>query len=145
MWVAWTSRARSDPAAGAGQAIAELDVLDRGPAVELGVEAAEVEEDLAADRAAAGPEGVGRPGVGDEARLLMDVVMEQVAELAHQAGGGRLVVVRAEQGGQPGIGLEPRDAAGRGSRDGRRRRRRGRRSSGAVAILAPVIAGRGRP
>ena len=95
---------QDDPVAGAGEAIAQLDVLDGGPGIEPGVEAAEIEEDLAADHPAAGPEGVGRAGVVVKLALLVHEVVQQVAELADQAPGRRLVVVRAEEGGEAGIG-----------------------------------------
>ena len=100
-----------DPAARPRQPIAQLDVLDRRPGVEPRVETAEFEEDLAADHPAAGPECVSRPGVAIELALLVHVMVQQVAELAHDARRSRLVVVRAEQRRQPRIGHEPRHPA----------------------------------
>ena len=89
-----------------GDPVAELDVLDRRPAVELGVEAAGLDEDVAADQAAAGPEGVGGAGVVDELARLVDVVVQEVPELADQPGGGGAVVVGAEEAGEAGVGLD---------------------------------------
>ena len=106
---------QNDAVAGAGQAIAQLDVLDRRPGVEPRVEAAEIEEDLAADHPAAGPEGVRGAGVVVEIPLLVHVMVQQVPELADDPGCRRLVVIRAEEGGERGVGEEPRHAAGEGA------------------------------
>ena len=103
---------QDDPVAGPGDPVAELDVLDRGSAVELGVETAGLEEDVATDQAAAGPEGVRGADVVDERADLMDVMVEEVAEPADEAGGVGLVVVGAEEADEVGVGVEPADGAG---------------------------------
>src|SRR5262249_2865160 len=103
---------KHDPVPGPGDPVAELYVLDRRPSVELWVEAAARKEDVATDHAASGPEGVGRPGVVDERTVLMDIMVEEVAEPADKAGGGGGGVVRAEESGEIGIGIEPRHGQG---------------------------------
>ena len=97
-----------------GDPIAELEVLDRRSTVELGVEAAGPEEDVAADQPAAGPEGPRGPDVVDERAELVDVVVQQVPEPADQARGGRSVVVGAEEAGEAGVDLEPGHGPGDG-------------------------------
>ncbi len=105
---------QGDPMPGPSESVSQLDILDGGSSIEAGVEAAEVEEDLPTDRATAGPEGVGGAGVVVEGALLVNIVVQEVAELAHQSWRGRMVVVRAEQGGQAGIGVEAPEGLAQG-------------------------------
>ena len=106
-----------DPVAGPGEAIAQLDVLDGRPGIEPGVEAAEVEEDA---RGGSMPQPVQNVWAGRmsslEVALLVDEMMEQVAILADDARGGRRVVVRAEEGREARVGLEPGQGPVRASR-----------------------------
>lgn len=89
-----------DAVAGAAEAMAEGDVFDGGAAVAL-VEAAEAGEDVAADGAAAGPEGA-----GVAAGALVHEVVEEVFVLADEAGGFGFVVVGADEGGEAGVVVE---------------------------------------
>ncbi len=67
-------RSRNQPRAlpALAQPVAQLDILDRGPPVGGGVESAQGQERLAADRAAAGPEGRGL-----RLRALVDEVVRE--------------------------------------------------------------------
>ena len=73
------------------KAHAELDVLYGWEREASFVESAEVVEDVAPDRAEPGPEGGRDSGV-----LLVDVVVEQVAEVGDNAGRPRFVIVGAK-------------------------------------------------
>ena len=81
-------RIEQDRAAVASEAHAELDIPD--PRDRL-VEAAQLEERVAADRSEPGPERRCRPHA-----FMVDVVVEKVAEVGHQAAAVRLVIVGPE-------------------------------------------------
>ena len=118
-------RVQGDPRAGGAQAHAELDVLDRRPLEAPLVEAAGGVERLAADRAEAGPERLGRTG-----RARVDVVVQEVAKARDELRRGGVGVVGAEDRVEAGVGVEARAQDGAARRGGpRRRRRRTRRSS----------------
>ena len=129
--------------AGSRQAIAELDVLDRWPGVESGIEAAKIEKDLAADHSATRPERVHWAGIAVECALLVHEVMQQVAELAHNVSCRRVVVVGTEQGGEAWVGDKTCHAAAQGigmDRDVRVQEENERR----LGKLSPAVArGRG--
>lgn len=84
--------------AGIDQPVAELDVFDGGFFISPVVKAAELEEDVAADESAAGPEGLRLADIVVKIACLMHVVVEQVAKLADKAGIRRGVVVGAKDG-----------------------------------------------
>ena len=102
-------RVEGDPRAVRGEPQAELDVLDGGRRVPVGVEAAGGEERLAPDRAEPSPERLRRPGA-----LLVHVVVEEVPEARHEPGIGRVVVVGAEERVEAGVGGEGRAHAREG-------------------------------
>ena len=114
MWVARTSRARTMRWPARVRRYPSSMSSIAGRRIEPGVEPAELEEELAANHPAAGPEGMGRPGVVDERSVLVDEMMEQVAVLADQARRGRCIVVGAEEGREARVGLEPRHGAAQG-------------------------------
>jgi hypothetical protein len=90
-----------DAAAVPVEAHAELDVLDRREWVTALVEAAESEEGFAPDGAETGPER--RRGTG---ALVVDVMVEEVAEVGDDPTPAGVVVVRSEDGGELGVVLE---------------------------------------
>ena len=90
-----------DPVAGIAEAQAEFDVLDAGTLVRHGVKATRSLEGVAANGAAASPEGCGGTGVA-----AVGVVVKQVAEAAHDPRGGGAVVVAAEHCRQGWISAE---------------------------------------
>jgi hypothetical protein len=100
-------RVEDDAAAHLIEPDPELDVLDRGHRETLLVEAAKPQEDVAAYGAEACPEGGRRPGVP-----LMDMVVEEVAEVRDEAPGVGIVVVRAEHGVELGVVVECRSDTG---------------------------------
>ena len=95
---AWIER---DAPPGSAETCTEVDVFDRGVRKAAFVEAVDAEEGIAPYGAKARPEGRGATRTG-----LMDVVMQQVAKVGHDAALSRIVVVRAEDRGQVGLGLE---------------------------------------
>jgi len=83
-----------------GQSVPQLDVLDRGTAVRR-IEAAELEEDLAADGPATGPERGGLTPRG-----LVDVVVEEVLVLRDKVWRCRPRVVGPEESAECRLVLE---------------------------------------
>ena len=77
------------------QPVAELDVLDAGAAVALGVEAAVAQKHIPAHGAAAAPKARRLLGA-----VLVDVVVEEILDLRQEIRCAWRVVVRAEQRGQ---------------------------------------------
>ena len=90
-------RVEDDLPAGAREPRPEVDVLDGGKRVALCVEPAHAAKRIRADRPEAGPERRCLAGA-----LLVDVVVQEIAELRDGARVGGGVVVRAEDGGEPG-------------------------------------------
>jgi hypothetical protein len=90
-----------DARAVGGHAQPELDVLDRRLAELLGVEAAVLDEGVAANSAESGPERARGSG-----RALVHVVMQEVAEDRDRPLDVRIVVVGAEDGCEPWIRVE---------------------------------------
>ena len=79
----------------------ELDVLHRRLREALFVESTESEKDVTPDRTEAGPERRCGPGA-----ILMDVMVEKVPEVGHDAPGPRIVVVGAEYRREPLVIVE---------------------------------------
>ena len=91
-------RIELDPGARSREPHTEVDVLHELDAL---VEPTHGLERVPADGAETRPER--RRWAGG---VLVDMMMEKVPEAGHHAGGGGRVVVRAEERGQAGIGLE---------------------------------------
>ena len=87
--------------AGSAHPVSQLDVLDLRPGVSRGVEAARRGEDIPAHGAAASPEGL---RVARTVRV--HVMMQQVPVLREEPGHRRARVVRAEDGGHTGLGVD---------------------------------------
>jgi hypothetical protein len=90
-----------DAATARGESRAQLDVLDRGPRVTLGVESAGVEKCLASHSSQAGPERL-----DGTCRLDVDVVMKEIAEARDDPGRLGSIVVRAEERVELGVVCE---------------------------------------
>ena len=109
--LALDSWVEQDAAAVPLEAHAQLDVLDRRERVTVLVEAVNSEERFAPDSAETGPERR-----RDTRALMVDVMVEQVAEVGDDAPPAGVVVVRSEDGSELGIVLErlpdPRERVG---------------------------------
>src|SRR5947208_6729471 len=98
---ALNSWVEKDAGSAGGEPGAEIDVFDGRTGKAVLVEAADSFERLAPNRAEARPERRGRPRP-----LVVDMVVQQIAEVGHEPVPGRVVVVRAEHRGEIRIGFE---------------------------------------
>jgi hypothetical protein len=83
------------------QAMSQLDVLNTGPPIALGIESSKSLENRSPNRSATGPEG--RRLL---ASLLVDEVMLQILESGHEPRGTGSVIIGAEQSVELGLLVE---------------------------------------
>jgi hypothetical protein len=100
--------------AGVEQAIPEFNIFNGGFFVSPVIETAEFQEDVTADEPAAGPESLCLSGILVKIARLMDVMVEQVSELADEAWVSWGVVIGAKQGVDQRITMDMIEGIGDG-------------------------------